>query len=75
MKDGEQKFMQTLTTGLFFILRARFAYFKVLRVSSALISAGLMQAEIEMSFYVRRLEENQNIYLTKACIKMQHERF
>lgn len=33
-----------LTTGLFWMLRARFAYFKVLRVSSALISAGLMQA-------------------------------
>jgi len=39
-----------LTTGLFWILRARFAYFKVFRVSSALISAGLMQAEIEMLF-------------------------
>lgn len=33
-----------LTTGLFWILRARLAYFRVLRVSSALISAGLMQA-------------------------------
>lgn len=39
-----------LTTGLFWILRARFAYFKVFRVSSALISAGLMQAKIEMMF-------------------------
>lgn len=36
---------ERLTTGLFWMLRARFAYFKVLRVSSALISAGLMQAE------------------------------
>lgn len=33
-----------LTTGLFWILRARFAYLRVLRVSSALTSAGLMQA-------------------------------
>ena len=35
---------ERLTTGLFWMLRARFAYFRVLRVSSALISAGLMQA-------------------------------
>lgn len=36
--------LQKLTTGLFWILRARFAYFRVLRVSSAFISAGLIQA-------------------------------
>lgn len=36
--------LQKLTTGLFWIFRARFAYFRVLRVSSALISAGLTQA-------------------------------
>lgn len=34
-----------LTIALFWILRARFAYFKVLRVSSAFVSAGLTQAE------------------------------
>ena len=45
---------QILTTGLFWMLRARFAYFKVLRVSSALISAGLMQAGKEKKNYVRR---------------------
>jgi hypothetical protein len=49
---GKIKFMQILTTGLFWILRARFAYFKVLRVSSALISAGLMQAGTKMFFNV-----------------------
>lgn len=50
MKNRNKKIMQILTMGLFRILRARFAYFKVFRVSSALISAGLMQAEIELSF-------------------------
>lgn len=45
-KNKERKNQsERLTTGLFWMLRARFAYFKVLRVSSALISAGLMQAE------------------------------
>lgn len=45
-KNEERKNQsERLTTGLFWMLRARFAYFKVLRVSSALISAGLMQAE------------------------------
>jgi len=44
------KVMQRLTTGLFWMLRARFAYFKVLRVSSALISAGLMQAGKKIFF-------------------------
>lgn len=51
MKNWEQKKNYAiLTTGLFWILRARFAYFKVFRVSSALMSAGLMQAEIEILF-------------------------
>jgi len=48
---GNKKFIQILTTGLFRILRARFAYFKVLRVSSALMSAGLIQAGIEQEDY------------------------
>lgn len=38
------KRLEELTTGLFCIFRARLAYFSVLRVSSALISAGLTQA-------------------------------
>lgn len=37
--------LQQRTIGLFWILRARLAYLSVLLVSSALISAGLMQAE------------------------------
>jgi len=48
---GNKKLIQILTTGLFRILRARFAYFKVLRVSSALMSAGLIQAGIEQEDY------------------------
>lgn len=39
-----EAYSKKLTTGLFWILRARFAYFRVFRVSSAFISAGLMQA-------------------------------
>ena len=35
---------EILTTGLLWILRARLAYLRVFRVSSALISAGLIQA-------------------------------
>jgi hypothetical protein len=43
-KEIGKSYSEKLTTSLFWMLRARFAYFKVLRVSSALISAGLMQA-------------------------------
>lgn len=59
--------MQILTTGLFWMLRARFAYFKVFRVSSALISAGLIQAATKIFFYVRRKVMNLTTgYLSKV---------
>ena len=44
---------QKLTTGLFWIFRARFAYLRVFRVSSALISAGLTQAEREVMSQIK----------------------
>jgi len=40
-----------LTIGLFWILRARLAYFNVFNVSSALMSAGLMQAAGEKDIF------------------------
>lgn len=40
-------FHKKLTTALFWMLRARFAYFKVFSVSSAFVSAGLTQATLE----------------------------
>lgn len=40
----ERKLNKKLTTGIFCILRARLAYLRVFRLSSILISAGLIQA-------------------------------
>lgn len=41
------------------MLRARFAYFKVFKVSSALVSAGLTQATTEkITFYPKMKEIN-----------------
>jgi hypothetical protein len=71
MKNGEEKNYAILTTGLFWILRARFAYFKVFRVSSALISAGLMQAEIEILF---RCKGKKYLTSTIASFKKRNKR-
>lgn len=48
---------EKLTTGLFWIFRARFAYLSVLRVSSALISAGLMQAVKDEILVIYNMKE------------------
>lgn len=48
-----------LTTGLFWILRARLAYLRVLRVSSAFTSAGLMHA-VKMNKQVGKILYNRS---------------
>lgn len=70
LRRGKERKPEILTTGLFWILRARLAYLRVFRVSSALISAGLMQAEQRKTGIIKDAQKNLK-FKSNGCMQIK----